>query len=196
MNENLSKLRWTVGGLLLSGALGLGLWGLTTAQVQAGRSDGYEAEDAEAGRPGRNVAGAVDPRYAEECGACHLAYPAKLLPGDHWRAIMSQLDDHFGENAELGAQAQAQITAYLVRHAADNGDYQGRRYLARGSSASLRISEQPFFRREHDEIPVRLVKGNEQVGSFSRCDACHQDAAKGNFDEERIQIPGRGRWDD
>jgi len=40
------------------------------------------------------------------------------------------------------------------------------------------------------------VKDNPEVGSFSRCDACHTGAAKGSYDEHGVRIPGFGRWED
>jgi hypothetical protein len=64
------------------------------------------------------------------------------------------------------------------------------------SDTPLRITELPYFRHEHDEIPKRLVKDNPEVGGFSQCDSCHQDAKQGYFSENRVTIPGYGRWDD
>ena len=60
----------------------------------------------------------------------------------------------------------------------------------------ISITELRYFKREHDEIPRRLVGENDNVGSLSQCDACHRYAEKGYFDEDNIVIPGFGRWDD
>jgi hypothetical protein len=60
----------------------------------------------------------------------------------------------------------------------------------------IRITELPYFTRKHREVPERMVSGNPDVGSFTQCDACHKDAAKGKFDEDTVVIPGFGRWDD
>ena len=62
--------------------------------------------------------------------------------------------------------------------------------------APLRITELPYFVRKHDEIPERMVSGNEDVGSFSNCNACNQRAESGDFDEDSVRFPGYGRWDD
>lgn len=32
--------------------------------------------------------------------------------------------------------------------------------------------------------------------SFSNCNACHQGAEAGVYNEHRVRIPGVGRWDD
>ena len=60
----------------------------------------------------------------------------------------------------------------------------------------MRITETSYFKKEHDEIPPKMVKDNPEVGSFSRCDACHTRAADASFDEDEVRIPGYGRWED
>ena len=37
----------------------------------------------------------------EECSACHLAFPAAMLPSTSWSRLMSSLESHFGEDASL-----------------------------------------------------------------------------------------------
>ncbi|MEH6473001.1 MAG: diheme cytochrome c [Halopseudomonas sp.] len=198
MKEQLSSWRWAVGGIFLSAALGVGLWGVSTSDVLADRGN-YEREhdDHDESHFGRQRS-PNDPLYVEECGACHLAYPPQLLGSNSWQAIMTGLDDHFGENAEIDSPEQTQITAYLSRYAADNSGYKNQRYIAKNgtNSVTLRITELPFFTKEHDEVPTRMVEGNEQVGSFSQCDSCHHQAVQGSFDEDEVAIPGYGRWED
>ena len=46
-----------------------------------------------------------------ECGACHVAYPPRLLPASSWRAIMGGLAAHFGTDASLDPGAAAEIAA-------------------------------------------------------------------------------------
>lgn len=137
--------------------------------------------------------------YADECGSCHFAYQPGLLPAQSWERIMANLDDHFGENAELGEQALNSLNRYLTENSAGRV----RQGLPDRISASLgqenaplRITKTRFFQHEHDEIPGRMVVDNEQVRSFSNCDACHTRAANGSFREHEIRIPGYGHWDD
>lgn len=206
LNEKLSPWRWAVGGLLLSSALTLGLWGLSASEVLADRSENVERYESSRDHDDdryndREYPGAplsMNATYQEECGSCHLAYPPGLLSAASWQAIMTGLDEHFGENAELGSDAQRELTQYLQRHGADPQRYQSQRYLSgtQQTTPPVRITQLPFFIREHDEIPERLVAGNEAVGSFSRCEACHAQAAQGRFDEDELVIPGFGRWDD
>ena len=39
---------------------------------------------------------ASNPKWKSECASCHVAYPARLLPAESWRALMGGLDKHFG----------------------------------------------------------------------------------------------------
>ena len=114
-------------------------------------------------------------------------------------AMMDSLQEHFGENAELDAATANQLTALLDRNAAaeGKGEYGERtRQATIGRAPTLRITETDYFRGQHHEIPDKIVVGNPEVGSFSRCEACHAGAEQGNFDEHRVHIPGYGGWDD
>lgn len=137
--------------------------------------------------------------YANECGSCHFAYQPGLLPAQSWMRIMATLDNHFGENAELEDKELSSISSYLQQNSAGRirQGLPDRISAAQGNDdVPLRISESRFFLHEHDEIPRKMVVGNEQVRSFSNCDACHKRAEQGSFREHEILIPGYGHWDD
>lgn len=145
------------------------------------------------------VATVSDAVYSEECGSCHMAYPAGLLPARSWSALMTGLDDHFGDNAELNDPTRQHIIDFLLANSADRSNYRRSQKFAASIASSdtpVRITQTPYFRREHHEIPARLVGPNAEVKSFSQCNACHADAEKGSFNEHDINIPGVGRWDD
>lgn len=175
--------RWVVGASFITTAWWVGLTGVSNASERVTQQ---LTESRESLSPQASI-------YRTECGACHLAYPAKLLPAVSWTLIMTRLDDHFGENAEVGAEAAAGITGYLMRNA---GAEERGMLKDIPAPAPIRITDLPYFERKHDEVPDYLVKGNPEVGSFSNCNACHEGAIKGDFDEDRINIPGYGRWDD
>jgi hypothetical protein len=59
-----------------------------------------------------------------------------------------------------------------------------------------RITTTRYFRNEHHELPDNLVSGNDQVMSFSQCDACHTGVSEGVSNEHRVRIPDYGAWDD
>jgi hypothetical protein len=177
------------------GTIGLGL----LVACQSSFSD--SGEDHEGGfwqrTPG--VAPVKNAVYQEECGSCHFAYPPGLLPARSWQAIMTGLDDHFGDNAELSPDRRQAIARYLSDNSADQAGGRRSRQLLRGlpdNVTPLRITELPHFRREHREVPARVLRNNPQLSSMSQCPACHGDAKQGYFSERRIAIPGYGGWDD
>lgn len=149
------------------------------------------------GQPG--VAPVTNALYADECGSCHFAYPPGLLPARSWNKILNQLDDHFGDNAELGTDTRQELQSYLTNNSADKSTNRRSQKIMRSlsmESAPMRITDLRYFRHEHDEIPARLVKANDKVAGLGHCDACHQHANQGSFSERHINIPGFGRWDD
>ncbi len=145
------------------------------------------------------VSAVTDPLYKEECGSCHMVYPPGLLPARSWDKMMLELENHFGDNAELDADTHRKITQFLLTNSADKSEYRRSKKFSRSVSSNevpIRITEIPYFKHEHDEIPARMVAGNDKVNSLSQCDACHRQADQGRFDEHDVRIPGYGRWDD
>lgn len=156
-----------------------------------------EESEREGGRP--TVAAPGNPQYVAECGSCHMAYPPGLLPARSWQKLMSGLADHFGENAELAPDVARSLNDYLANNAADNATALRSERITRTlqpDQAPLRITELPFFAREHREVPPRVSTGNPKVKSMSNCDACHTRAAAGSFTEREIRIPGFPGWED
>lgn len=122
--------------------------------------------------------------YAEECGSCHIAYPATLLSAENWRAMMNGLDKHFGADARLDDKTRDEIATYLERNAA--------RDRAKFGAASLRISDTRWFRHEHDEVPARAWS-DAKVKSAANCGACHRRADSGDFEDDDAAIPALAR---
>lgn len=136
--------------------------------------------------------------YLEECSSCHFAYPPALLPGGSWQKLLDlkALADHFGENIEMKEALRLELLDYTQRNAAErSGAKRARKIMASLDGATpLKISEVPYIRRKHLEIPDQQLKGNPKVGSIALCDACHTLAKEGNFDDDSVVIPGFGRW--
>jgi hypothetical protein len=92
-----------------------------------------------------------------------------------------------------------QIGTYLGRYSAGKatGDYSERMWRAtRDQTPPLRITETDYFLGQHHEIPAKMVTGNPEVKSFSRCAACHTQADQGSFNEHQVRVPGYGRFED
>lgn len=137
--------------------------------------------------------------YQNECSSCHMAYPAGLLPARSWQKIMTGLDSHFGDNAELDSENYKIISNFLINNSADKSDYRRSVKIMRSLNADdtpIRITELPYIKRKHHEVPDKMIKLNPKVNSLSNCNACHAEADKGLFNEHGVRIPGYGRWDD
>ena len=133
------------------------------------------------------VVPAIDnPATLKECGACHFAFPPQMLPARSWKKLMVNLKSHFGEDASLPEATRADITAYMVSHAADAPTTENGQWFLRGlpdNATPLRITEMPFWRRGHEEVP-RSYFTNPQVKTASNCMACHQNNGEGTGGDE------------
>ena len=145
------------------------------------------------------VAPVTNTKYKTECGSCHFAYQPGLLPEQSWKKIMSSLDDHFGDNAELDNATRNEIQSYLVNNSADKSNFRRSKKIMRyikTNQVPLRITDLHYIKRRHHEIPKRMISGNDKVRTLGHCDACHQGVDTGIFSERNIRIPGYGHWDD
>jgi len=136
---------------------------------------------------GLKVAPVKDPVAAKECSACHMLYPPGLLPARSWQAMMGNLKNHFGDNADLDDATRKHITDYLVANAADTGGRGGTNSRdVSGGATPLRISEMPWFLRKHDKkgriAPDTLKRRGAK--SAADCKACHQGAEMGYFEDD------------
>jgi nitrate/TMAO reductase-like tetraheme cytochrome c subunit len=121
--------------------------------------------------------------YEAECASCHVAYPPALLGEQSWRNVMSGLTKHFGVDASVDPKTQAEITGWLLKNAATRQKYSE-------IAPDNRITKTAWFIREHDEVRPDVWK-RAGIKSPANCGACHNDAAKGTFSENNIQIPAK-----
>jgi nitrate/TMAO reductase-like tetraheme cytochrome c subunit len=119
--------------------------------------------------------------YEAECASCHMAYSPGLLGQKSWQNIMSGLDKHFGTDASLDTKTQTEITQWLIKNSATKEKYSA-------LAPDNRITKTPWFIRKHDEVRSDVWK-RTGVKSPANCSACHADAAKGDFNEDRVRIP-------
>ena len=121
--------------------------------------------------------------YEAECASCHMAYPPGLLGQKNWQSIMAGLDKHFGTDASLDSKTQSEITQWLIKNAATREKYAA-------FAPENRITKTGWFIRKHDEVSIDVWKRSGVKGP-SNCSACHADAAKGDFEEDRVRIPAK-----
>ncbi|MFK5971601.1 MAG: diheme cytochrome c [Candidatus Marithrix sp.] len=157
------------------------------------------ADDDSSSSKNPGVAPVNNANYAEECGACHFAYQPGLLPSVSWKKLMTSLEDHFGESAELEPEEQKNLTAYLTKNAAEFSNYKRSVKIIRSltkNKTPLRITEIPYIIKKHDELTSAMVIGNPEVKSLSYCDNCHTKAVTGSYAEDDIIVPGYGNWEE
>lgn len=150
----------------------------------------------------KGVAPVSDIKYSQSCAECHFAYQPGLLPKRSWQKLMQpkQLEDHFGENAELPEKDRVAVLQFLMNNAADTTiRYKRSIKISRSladDEAPLRITQVPYIKKKHEEIPRKMIQDNRQVRSLSYCNKCHTQAAKGVFDDDTVDIPNFPDWDD
>lgn len=123
----------------------------------------------------------VPERYTAECAACHVAYPPGFLPAQSWQRIMGGLEKHYGSDATMDADSVRQINAWLT---ANSGT--GRRM--REAPPEDRITRSSWFVREHRKVDPSTWQ-HPKVRSAAQCQACHVQAAQGQFDDHQIRLP-------
>jgi len=158
------------------------------------QADSYWSWDSKSG-----VAPSSNKMHINECGSCHFAYQAGLLPERSWVKIMGDLENHFDTDASLDTEDIKKILDYLVSNSAEKSTQYKRSRKINNSisknSTPVFISRTPYLQKKHREIPKRYITQKE-VSSISNCKACHTKADKGSFSEREIFIPNYGSWDD
>ena len=145
--------------------------GVSMCLVPAARADGHRIADA----------APAPPAYRQECAACHMAYPAGLLPAASWQRLMNNLPRHFGTDASLDFATMQALSAWLEANA---GTYK----RVREPPPEDRITRSAWFIRKHDEVSTATWK-LLAVKSAANCSACHTQSEQGDFNERKIRIP-------
>ena len=133
------------------------------------------------------------PAFQSECGACHLAFPPRLLAAEDWRHVMAGLDKHYGDNASLDEPTRRAIEAYLVGNAGKAKKLGSGGMLVPGEAP--RLTATAWFKRKHHEVSPAYWRHAEVRGP-ANCAACHKQAAAGSYREREIVMPGGRRWKD
>ena len=150
------------------------LFGLIAAIALIGASHAARAE-------GNQRLPPLLPKYQQECGACHVAYPPGMLPATSWNRLMNKLGSHYGADASLDAATAQELAAWLSANA-------GSTRRVREQPLQDRITRSAWFIRQHDEVSAASWK-LPAVKSASNCIACHSGANQGDFNEHQVRIP-------
>jgi cytochrome b len=136
-----------------------------------------------------------DATWRKVCGECHLAYHPTLLPARSWQSLMADQADHFGEDLAIEPERNAEITAFLVHNAAESHLSEPAWRIDTTTPPNLtplRITDTPYWRKKHEDIPERVWKMPE-VKQRGNCAACHLDAEQGTFEDAAMRLPRGAR---
>ena len=128
------------------------------------------------------------PAYASNCADCHHAHHPSLRLAADWERIIAGLEDHFGEDATVGAKTEAEILAFLKANDASRFDTEAAVRMGSVQTKDLRITSGEYWQMRHAGIPEAVFR-SPAVGSKANCNACHRDADTGRFDDAMIRIP-------
>lgn len=115
------------------------------------------------------------------CGDCHLAFPRELLPVASWARLLAGLERHFGTDASLDPDAARAVSRYLLAEPAV-------RARSPGEPPQDRITRSDWFVHEHRRIDAATWT-LPSVQHPSNCAACHPQAGRGDFDDDRLTVP-------
>ena len=140
----------------------------------------------------RDVYRSTNATYDKECGSCHFAYQAGWLPERSWRALMSSLAQHFGENAELKVAQRQAVLDYLVANSADKakGSLRSREIMEviKPAETPTSITKVLYVGGIHGGFLDPAFKGKPQVKTLANCITCHPKAERGWFEPVVYEI--------
>ena len=129
--------------------------------------------------------------YRQECGDCHFDFHPSLLPKKSWLKIMANLDDHFGEDATVSKKTSDDITKYLIQNSAEQIVTEVSYKLLnsiKNNNVPMRISTNAYIKAKHSELSDEIFE-KKSVKSRLNCNACHQFAEYGSFEDIDINLP-------
>lgn len=121
--------------------------------------------------------------YKQECGSCHIAYAPFLLPKSAWDSMMSDLENHFGDDASLEEETHARIAAFLEKYASDVVDT---KITQQKESQQIAITKTPYWEIAHRKLNPKIFT-TEAIKSKANCQTCHKDAESGIFAKNAVE---------
>ena len=129
-----------------------------------------------------------NPLFVKECASCHILYPPNLLPKKSWEIMMSDLENHFGDDASLDDESNKNILAFLVNNSVETSTTKASfKFLnSIGDKDIIALTKTTFWEKKHRDIPKELFL-NKDIKSKANCKACHSDVEKGLIENENIK---------
>ncbi len=110
------------------------------------------------------------------------------MPKKSWELIMSDLENHFGDDASLDLETNKNILAFLVQNSAETSTTEASfKFLQSIKNQDIiALSKTTFWEKTHKDIPKEIFD-NEKIKSKANCKACHSDIEKGLIEDENIK---------
>lgn len=126
--------------------------------------------------------------FVKECASCHTLYPPNLLPKKSWELIMSDLENHFGDDATIPEDSNKEILAFLLKNSAETSTMESSfKFLNSIKNQDIiAMTKTTFWEKTHKEIPKEMFDYKE-IKSKANCKACHSDIEKGLIEDENIK---------
>ncbi len=117
-----------------------------------------------------------------------LCIPPNILPEKSWKLLMSDLENHFGDDASLSEEDTKNILDFLLENSAEKStkEVSVKVLNSIGNKDIIAITQTSFWKKEHKDIPKELFK-NEKIKSKANCKACHTDIEKGLIEDDKIK---------
>jgi len=129
--------------------------------------------------------------WNEACSDCHMPYHPSLLPAESWATMFEQQQNHFDEDLDYSQEYSQLLEEFAIQNSADKQQTEAAKFISSTTPedfSSLRITDTPYWKAEHESIPVSIWETRE-VNGFSECDACHRDALMGTFEDAAMHFP-------
>ncbi len=122
----------------------------------------------------------LNKNFANECGSCHAIYPPFLLPKQSWALMMSDLENHFGDDASIDSELNAEILTFLEKYSAQSFDTKVSQNIIKSQtdSTNIAITKNPYWIELHAHI-ADDVFAQPNIKSKANCFACHKDLEHG-----------------
>jgi hypothetical protein len=110
------------------------------------------------------------------------------LPKKSWEIMMSDLENHFGDDASIDEEANKNILAYLIKNSAENSSMESSWNFLNsiGDKDIIAMSNTIFWKETHKDIDKELYN-HKDIKNKANCKACHSDIEKGLIEDENIK---------
>ncbi len=129
--------------------------------------------------------------FSKECGSCHITYPPFLLPKSSWTLMMSDLENHFGDDASIDKETNLSILSFLNENSAETSSQKAAFKILKSlkeNNSTIAITKTPYWEKKHRKIE-KDVFANVKIKSKANCKACHTDIENGLIEKHLIKVP-------